>query len=117
MGGFMCARSCQQALTVPQKAAGSAALLGGDFCIALQQLGSPPLGFPQVQQEAWEAPDPAVLVEGSGRAEALGLPSQTQKQQHLCHCHQQSHGPVAGPQGAPLCSWGAPALQRPSLEG
>lgn len=97
--GVQCVPGCrQQALTVPQKAAAPAALLGGGFCIALQQLRSPPPRLPQVQPEPREAPDPAVLVEGRGRAEALGEPGQPQEQQQqrLCRCQQHSHGPVQG---------------------
>lgn len=99
-------RCHQQALTIPQEAAGSAALPGWDFCVSPQQPGSPALRFPQVHPQPREAPDPAVLVEGGGRAGALAVPCQSQEQQQ--HCHQQSHGPGQGLRELPC----APGVHR-----
>lgn len=59
-------------LTVSCQAAGAAALERALLRVALQQLRPSAPRLLQVDEDSREAPDPTVLVEGSGRATGLG---------------------------------------------
>lgn len=76
-------------LTILPKAAAPTAFLASAFSIVSQELSPHLLRLLQVEQEAWEAADPAVSVENSGWAERVCRPPHAQEQYHVCcqHCH------------------------------
>lgn len=78
-------------LTVPREAAGAAALERALLRVALQQLRPSALRLLQIDEDAREAPDPAVLVVGGGRAAGLG-----EARRHTQHRQQGRPGAAHG---------------------
>lgn len=76
-------------LTVSRQAAGAAALQRRLLLVVPQELRPPALRLPDVEEDAREASDPAVLVVGGGRAARLGVAQHAQHRQQApgdVHC-------------------------------
>lgn len=83
-------------LTVPCEAAGTAALERALLCVALQQLRPSAPRLFQIDKDSREAPDPTVLVVGSGRATGLS--------KARCHTQHRQQGRPSATHGARLKS-------------